>query len=132
MKILYLEDNLDLANSMINGFEKIFGFNKDDITWFTSVEQALEACVPGKYDLVVTDSNLLGKLRGEDLIRIIKKQEPNLRCVLMSGNFSRVEAKGMKQDFVIDRYISKDSDTFEELEEEIIKVRSQMEQELLS
>ena len=50
-----------------------------------SAEAALEVFAPGRFDAVITDSILPG-MRGEELARILKRQQTEMPVILITGD----------------------------------------------
>ena len=81
-KILIVDDRMEILK-MIGRFldKKRFVVCLSD-----SVEKALKLCEDTKFDLVLSDFDL-GKTSGIELINDIRKMQPKIKTVLMSGSF---------------------------------------------
>jgi two-component system cell cycle response regulator len=70
-KILFVEDSRTAAKIVINQLTK----DNHQITHFTTAEEAIDDYEHGRYDLVLTDVVLLGKIDGIELVRHIRENE---------------------------------------------------------
>jgi len=81
-KILIVDDRIEVLK-MLGRFldRKCFSVHLSD-----SLEKALRLCEEIKFDLVLSDFDL-GKISGIELINKIRKIQPRIKTILMSGSF---------------------------------------------
>jgi two-component system response regulator AtoC len=91
-KILVIDDSLVILKAL-GGFLAERGFS---VYMSDSIEKALTLSNEESFDLVVADSHLKGG-SGIELINKIKKAQPKIKTIIMSGNFD-FKDKGLKTD----------------------------------
>lgn len=79
-KILIVDDN-DQMCSLLADILELFDYQAQQAK---DGEEALKCLGEGKYDLVITDIRM-PKMSGTDLLKLIKKTQPKLPVVLVSG-----------------------------------------------
>ena len=112
MRILVVEDEIDLCNSIAEGLE-IDGYAVDTCN---DGETALELILIENYDLVILDLNL-PNIDGIDILKDIKKQKKDVKTLILSARGS-VADKVLGLDLGANDYLAKPFD-FEELEARI-------------
>src|SRR3989344_1443788 len=103
-RILIAEDNKTMRNLLVNSFTA-FGYTVEAVE---SGEELLQKLVDMEYDLVITDNNMKGEMKGIEALRQIRAIEKtkNLSVILMTTNFYpelvaeiiRFNGKGFKKD----------------------------------
>lgn len=112
MRILVVEDEIDLCNAIAEGLE-IDGYAVDTSN---DGEKALELILIENYDLVILDLNL-PNIDGIDILKEIKKQNKDVKILILSARGS-VSDKVLGLDLGANDYLAKPFD-FEELEARI-------------
>lgn len=112
MRILIVEDEIDLCDSIAEGLQ-IDGYAVD--TCYDGTE-AYELITTETYDLVVLDLNLPG-MDGMDVLSKVRKQDKNTKILILSAR-STVTDKVTGLDSGANDYLAKPFD-FEELEARI-------------
>ncbi|MEG0876399.1 MAG: response regulator transcription factor [Oscillospiraceae bacterium] len=112
MRILVVEDEIDLCNSIVEGLE-IDGYAVDACY---DGEEAFELIMCETFDLVVLDLNLPG-MDGIDILTRLRKQNRELKVLILSAR-SSVPDKVLGFDSGANDYLAKPFD-FEELEARI-------------
>ena len=112
MRILIVEDEIDLCDSIAEGLQ-IDGYAVD--TCYDGTE-AYELITTEPYDLVVLDLNLPG-MDGMDVLSKVRKQDKNTKILILSAR-STVTDKVTGLDSGANDYLAKPFD-FEELEARI-------------
>lgn len=69
-KILYIEDNLDSQELV-----KLYFRGLAELECYERAEQILEIVSEKKYDLILMDINLPGKIDGVDAVKILRRDE---------------------------------------------------------
>jgi CheY-like chemotaxis protein len=97
--ILFVEDEIITRFSISEelrsqGYQVIEAASGDEAL---SVLRATE-----RVDVVVTDLRMPGSLNGSDLVRLIRREFPGLKVVMLSGNSPDAEVRAL-----LDEYISK-------------------------
>ena len=84
-RILIAEDNKTMRNLLVNSFTA-FGYTVEAVE---SGEELLQKLVDMEYDLVITDNNMKGEMKGIEALRQIRAIEKtkNLSVILMTTNF---------------------------------------------
>jgi CheY-like chemotaxis protein len=80
-KILVVDDT-ESVSELMREMLRTFGY---DAEICETVDAALAAFAPGKFDLVITDY-LMPKMNGVDLARALKQQSPVQRILLITGS----------------------------------------------
>ena len=80
MRILIVDDNIDLAN----GLQEILLLDKHHVCVFYTAEDALAACRNQEFDIAFIDVKLPG-MNGVELFRIIKETAPETHVFIISG-----------------------------------------------
>ena len=65
--------------------KKILGFGKHDCLLVTSYEEALKELKTGKYDLIMIDTEIMGR-SGFELLEYVQKNIPNLPYIMTTEN----------------------------------------------
>lgn len=112
MKILVVEDEIDLQESIADGL-KIDGYAVDICD---NGEDAYELLFVENYDLVILDLNL-PKMDGLEVLSKIRNEKPELKIIILSAR-SSVDDKVKGLDIGANDYLSKPFD-FAELEARI-------------
>ena len=112
MRLLVVEDEIDLCNAIAEGLE-IDGYAVDTCN---DGETALELILIENYDLVILDLNL-PNIDGIDILKEIKKQNKDVKTLILSARGS-VSDKVLGLDLGANDYLAKPFD-FEELEARI-------------
>jgi DNA-binding NtrC family response regulator len=99
-KILIVDDSLVILKA-IGGFLAEKGFS---VYMSDSKEKALNLSTEESFDLIVADSHLKGG-SGIELISKIKKAQPKIKTIVMSGNFD-FKDKGLKMNY-FDAFLQK-------------------------
>jgi DNA-binding response OmpR family regulator len=79
-KILVVDDEESLRE-MLNVILTLRGY---DVTGVGTPEEAMEALIENKYDLIILDI-ILGKSNGLDLIKPIRELHPNIPIIIFTG-----------------------------------------------
>ncbi|MDL2236904.1 response regulator transcription factor [Christensenellaceae bacterium OttesenSCG-928-K19] len=91
MKLLIIEDEEDLLEMLVRGFEKL-GYATDGLL---DGEEGLEAIQTGVYDLVVLDLNLPG-MDGIDILQKVREEDPEQRIIVLTARAEYTErVKGL-------------------------------------
>ena len=81
------------------------------IEYFTDPKDALEnidTLVSEKIDIIfVIVDDQMPKMTGAELIRLIKKKHTNLRCVMLSGQANTTSVNSLKEDNLLEVFLSK-------------------------
>ena len=80
MRILIVDDNIDLAN----GLQEILLLDKHHVCVFYNAEDALAACRDQEFDIAFIDVKLPG-MNGVELFKIIKETTPETHIFIISG-----------------------------------------------
>ena len=80
MRILIVDDNIDLAN----GLQEILLLDKHHVCVFYTAEDALAACSNQEFDIAFIDVKLPG-MNGVELFKIIKETTPETHVFIISG-----------------------------------------------
>lgn len=112
MRILIVEDEIDLCNAIAEGLD-IDGYAVDKCY---DGESAFELISVEKYDLVILDLNL-PKMDGIEILKAVRKQNNNLKILILSAR-DHVSDKVLGLDLGANDYLVKPFD-FEELEARI-------------
>jgi DNA-binding NarL/FixJ family response regulator len=81
--LLVVEDNVILARTMVRFLREHGGLTVAAVV--PTAEAALEQLVHLKVDLVLVDVSLPA-MNGIDLVAILRKQQPDLPCLMLSGH----------------------------------------------
>lgn len=112
MRILIVEDEIDLCNAIAEGLE-LDGYAVD--TCYDG-ETAFELILIEKYDLVILDLNL-PNMDGIDILKEVRKQNKDVKILILSARGS-VSDKVLGLDLGANDYLSKPFE-FDELEARI-------------
>ena len=82
MRILVVEDD-EVGATLLVELLGMLG----DVHWATSAEQAAEVLARREWDLLVSDIDLPG-VDGLELVRLVKRQRPQLAILILSGHSS--------------------------------------------
>ena len=81
------------------------------IEYFTDPKEALEnidTLVSEKIDIIfIIVDYQMPKMTGAELIRLLKKKHPNLRCVMLSGQANTTSINSLKEDNLLEVFLSK-------------------------
>lgn len=99
-KILVVEDRIEVLKTIGHFLDK----KCFDVYLSSSIEKTLGLCKERKFDLVLSDFDL-GKTSGLELINKIRKIQPRIKTILMSGSFMFDE--GMLEIERIDAFLQK-------------------------
>lgn len=81
------------------------------IEYFTDPKDALEnidTLVSEKIDIIfIIVDYQMPKMTGAELIRLIKKKHTNLRCVMLSGQANTTSVNSLKEDNLLEVFLSK-------------------------
>ena len=81
------------------------------IEYFTDPKEALEnidTLVSEKIDIIfIIVDYQMPKMTGAELIRLIKKKHTNLRCVMLSGQANTTSINSLKEDNLLEVFLSK-------------------------
>ena len=81
------------------------------IEYFTDPKEALEnidTLVSEKIDIIfIIVDYQMPKMTGAELIRLIKKKHTNLRCVMLSGQANTTSINSLKEDDLLEVFLSK-------------------------
>jgi two-component system response regulator HydG len=81
-KILIVDDRTEVLNMIGHFLDK----KRFVVCLSDSLEKALRVCKRTKFDLVISDFDL-GEISGIELINKIRKRQPRIKTILMSGSF---------------------------------------------
>lgn len=101
MRVLIIEDNIELSHSMKTGLENM-GFHVDISN--TGLEGEEKAYVNG-YDAVLLDLNLPDK-DGLDILKFLRKSEVNVPVIIITAR-DEIEERAMGLDLGADDYVTK-------------------------
>ena len=101
MRLLIIEDNIELADSMKIGMEK-YGFSVDAANFGKDGEQL---AFVNSYDCVLLDLNLPDK-DGIDILRFLRKENISAPVIIVTAR-DEVEQRALGLDLGADDYISK-------------------------
>ena len=86
MKILVIEDNPDMADSL----REILEMEGCAVELAVDGTLAAKAFEPGRYDLILMDLKLPG-MRGRELIQHLLGKDPKARIIVLTGNSVKEE-----------------------------------------
>lgn len=101
MKILLVDDE-DHLQEVLGLLLELDGHQ---VTTAFSGEQAIEHSKEGKFDLVITDFKMPG-MNGMDVVRSIKKENPDTAVVMITG-YPTEDTEKEAQKLGVDDYIAK-------------------------
>ncbi len=101
LKILLVDDE-DHLQEVLGLLLELDGHQ---VTTAFSGEQALERAKEGKFDLVITDFKMPG-MNGMDVVRSIKKENPDTAVVMITG-YPTEDTEKEAQKLGVDDYIAK-------------------------
>jgi len=81
MKILLIEDNIELAHSLVQLLKKA----NYVLEHATTGEEAIALLISERYDIILLDLLLPG-IKGSDLLKKIRSKDPNIPILIVSAN----------------------------------------------
>ena len=92
-RILVVDDEVDFLETIVNRLNK----RKLDATGVTSGEEAIELLKKELFDVVLLDVKMPGGMDGIEVLREIKKIQPLIEVLLLTGHASvETSIEGMK------------------------------------
>lgn len=92
-RILVVDDEVDFLETIVKRLNK----RKLDATGVTSGEEAIQALKEQRYDVVVLDIKMPGGMDGIETLREIKRLQPLVEVLLLTGHASvETSIEGMK------------------------------------
>lgn len=101
LRLLYVEDNSEVRMNTIDFLNIFF----DHITVCTDGEEGLEAFIQQKFDLIITDINMV-HMNGLEMIKIIKKTDDQIPVFILSA-YNDADYLMESIDLDIDAYMQK-------------------------
>jgi DNA-binding NtrC family response regulator len=135
-RILVVDDEIDFQETVVNRLKK----RKLHAVGVSSGEDALEALEDALYDVVLLDIKMPGGMDGIETLREIKRLQPLVEVILLTGHASvETSIEGMKQgafDYLIkptkfDDLLAKMAQAFEKKSAQDAKIRDAKIQELI-
>lgn len=100
--ILVVEDDVHFCETVVQ-FLRLQGHEVDSAS---SAQEALEVAKRQRLDLLVNDIRIAGEIDGVEAFSLVRKQQPWVRCILMTG-FSDVDAPRRAAALQADDYLLK-------------------------
>jgi DNA-binding NtrC family response regulator len=93
LSVLVIDDEQDFLDTLVNRLKK----RKIDTTGVKSGEEALELMEQRQFDVVILDVKMPGGMDGIQTLREIKKKQPLVEVLLLTGHASvETSIEGMK------------------------------------
>lgn len=100
--ILVIEDDPEMQALLVESLEDV-GYSAQGAG---SADKAFEAVKRFQFDLVISDIRMAGSTDGLGALEILKKRQPNLRCIVITG-FAGNSEPGRAVTLAVDDYVYK-------------------------
>lgn len=102
IRVLVVEDDVHLCQTIVQSLQ----LQGHEVDWATSTQEALTLAQGKRLDLLINDIRIAGDSDGVEAFELIRKQQPWVRCILMTG-FSDVDAPRRAAILQADDYLLK-------------------------
>ncbi len=116
-KIMIIDDELDILDVLKQFLKRS---DKLQIETHSNPDVALQMARNGGYDLILSDI-MMPSTNGIDILKEIKKTNPNIKVILMTAYSTEAKVKESKQEGV-DAFIQKPFDSLKSVENTIFSI----------